>query len=87
MSSFSVLYEISQEAHRGGTSQGSLGKSAGLDHWGTDRDGKGEQGFQRLALRSRQIAILLTMVMEQTSWPVTLPICRAKLVATSRKVL
>ena len=87
MFSFSVLYEISQEAHRGCTSQGSLGKSAGLDQWGTNRDGKGEQGFQRLALRSRQTAILLTMVMEQTSWPVTLPIRRAKLVATSSKVL
>ena len=42
MSSFSVLYEISQEAHRGGTSQGSLGKSVGLDLGDSDTEGGGQ---------------------------------------------
>ena len=78
-----ALRDASQEAHTGLTSQGSLGESAGLDQWGSDRDGEGGWSLQRPVLRSWHTAFQLAVVPEQRFQTAALPICQAKPVAES----
>lgn len=54
----------------GGTFQETpVGKSAGLGRQGSDRNGEGDGGLQRSALRSWPITFLLPAVPERSQWP------------------
>lgn len=53
------------ESPLGPASWGSLRESAGLDHWGSDRDRKGGKRLQQPVLRSRQTVFLLATASEE----------------------